>query len=85
MKDNKPNEEIRDTNKRRTFLKYLGVSSAGIAIVNAAQVAKQKSIDGFEITRAEIEKLKDDYEKLDRKTQIILRLTLILTGLDIFI
>jgi hypothetical protein len=69
---------------RRNFLKYLGVSSAGIAITTAAHAAKEKSKKGFEVTREELEKLKDDFEALDRKTKFMLRTILFLTGLDIF-
>jgi len=70
---------------RRSFLKFLGVSSAGIAVVGAAQAVKEKTKDGIEVTRAEIDKLKEDYERLDRKTQLILRVMLALSGLDIFL
>jgi hypothetical protein len=72
-------------NSRRGFLKFLGVSSAGIAVVGAAQAVKEKTKDGIEVTRAEIDKLKEDYERLDRKTQLILRVMLALSGLDIFL
>ena len=70
---------------RRGFLKFLGVSSAGVAVVGAAQAVKEKTEQGVEITKAEIDKLKQDYEKLDRRTQLILRLLLALSGLDIFL
>jgi len=70
---------------RRRFLKYLGVSSAGIAITTAARAAKEKSKKGIEVTREELEKLKDDFEALDRKTKFMLRAILFLTGLDIFL
>ena len=70
---------------RRGFLKFLGVSSAGVAVVGAAEVLKEKTRTGVEVTRAEIDKLKEDYEKLDRRTQIILRVMLALSGLDIFL
>lgn len=70
---------------RRGFLRYLGVSSAGVALMGAANASKEKVKRGGEVTRAEIEKLKDDFDKLDRKTQLILKLILALSGLDIFI
>ena len=70
---------------RRGFLRYLGVSSAGVALIGAANASKEKVKRGGEVTRAEIEKLKDDFDKLDRKTQLILKLILALSGLDIFI
>ena len=70
---------------RRNFLKLLGVSSAGVAVVGAAQAVKEKTEQGVEITKAELDKLKQDYEKLDRRTQFILRALLALSGLDIFL
>ena len=70
---------------RRGFLKYLGVSSARVALVGAAQTVKEKTKEGVEVTTAEIDKLKEDYEKLDRKTQFILKTLLALSGLDIFL
>lgn len=72
-------------NSRRGFLKFFGVSSAGFAVVGAAEVLKEKTKTGVEVTRAEIDKLKEDYERLDRRTQIILRVMLALSGLDIFL
>ena len=72
-------------NSRRGFLKFLGVSSAGVAVVGAAQAVKDKTEQGVEITKAEIDKLKEDYERLDRKTQFILKAVLALSGLDIFL
>jgi len=70
---------------RRGFLRYLGVSSAGVALIGAAHASKEKVKRGGEVTRAEIEKLKEDFDKLDRKTQLMLKLILALSGLDIFI
>ena len=82
--DEKNNAED-PVNNRRGFLKFLGVSSAGVAVVGAAQVLKEKTKTGVEVTRAEIDKLREDYERLDRKTQLILRVMLALSGLDIFL
>ena len=80
-------EDLTESNikSRRGFLKYLGVSSAGVALVGAAQTVKEKTKEGVEVTTAEIDKLKEDYEKLDRKTQFILKILLALSGLDIFL
>ena len=79
------NEQDEITQGRRGFLKFLGVSSAGVAVVGAAQAVKEKTEQGVEITKAEIDKLKEDYERLDRKTQFILKAVLTLSGLDIFL
>lgn len=79
------NEQNENTRGRRGFLKFLGVSSAGVAVVGAAQAVKEKTEQGVEITKAEVDKLKEDYERLDRKTQFILKAVLALSGLDIFL
>lgn len=79
------NEQDDNTRSRRGFLKFLGVSSAGVAVVGAAQAAKEKTEQGIEITKAEIDKLREDFESLDRRTKILLRVVLLLSGLDIFI
>ncbi len=79
------NEQDDNTRSRRGFLKFLGVSSAGVAVVGAAQAVKEKTEQGVEITKAEVDKLKEDYERLDRKTQFILKAVLALSGLDIFL
>ena len=79
------NEQDDTTQGRRGFLKFLGISSAGVAVVGAAQAVKEKTEKGVEITKAEVDKLKEDYERLDRKTQFILKTLLALSGLDIFL
>jgi len=79
------NEQDDNIQGRRGFLKFLGVSSAGVAVVGAAQAVKDKTEQGVEITKAEVDKLKEDYERLDRKTQFILKAVLALSGLDIFL
>ena len=56
-----------------------------MAVVGAAQSVKEKTKSGVEITKAEFDKLRDDFEKLDKKNQLILKLVLFTTGLDIFI
>ena len=71
-------------NSRRRFLRVFGVSSAGVAFAGAAAASKQKIRQGGEDARAEIEKLKQAYEELDKRSQLILRLVLVLSGLDIF-
>ena len=79
------NQGEENTQGRRGFLKFLGVSSAGVAVVGAAQAVKDKTEQGVEITKAEVDKLKEDYARLDRKTQLMLKAVLALSGLDIFL
>ena len=70
---------------RRKFLKLFGVSSAGVALAGAAAASKAKIKEGGEDAKAEIEKLQKAYEELDKRSKLILRLVLILSGLDIFL
>ena len=66
-------------------MRMLGISSAGISVAGAAQLLKDKAENGLGITREEIEKLKADYENLDRRTKTILRVVLVFSGLDLFL
>ena len=72
-------------NSRRKFLRMFGVSSAGVALASAAATSKAKIKAGGEDAKAEIEKLPKAYEELDKRSKLILRLVLILSGLDIFL
>ena len=70
---------------RRGFLKFLGVSSAGVAFASAAETSKEKLKAGGDEAKKEIEKLKAAYEELDNRSKLILRVILVLTGLDLFV
>ena len=72
-------------NSRRKFLRMFGVSSAGVALAGAAAASKAKIKEGGEDAKAEIEKLQKAYEVLDQRSKLILRLVLVLSGLDILL
>ena len=72
-------------NSRRKFLRMFGVSSAGVVLAGAAATSKAKIKEGGEDAKAEIEKLQKAYEELDKRSKLILRVVLILSGLDIFL
>lgn len=72
-------------NSRRKFLRMFGVSSAGVALAGAAAASKAKIKEGGEDAKAEIEKLQKAYEALDQRSKLILRLVLVLSGLDILL
>ena len=72
-------------NSRRKFLRMFGVSSAGVALAGAAAASKAKIKEGGEDAKAEIEKLQKAYEELDKRSKLILRLVLVLSGLDILL
>lgn len=70
---------------RRSALKFLGLSSAGIAFATAASAGREKIRAGGDDAKREIEQLKKSYEELDARSKLIMRAMLFLTGLDIFI
>ncbi|MFL2523605.1 MAG: twin-arginine translocation signal domain-containing protein [Candidatus Azotimanducaceae bacterium] len=71
--------------ERRKFLKFLGVSSAGLGVASAMAASKEKINDGSDQAKEEIERLKEAYENLDGRSKLILRLLLALSGLDILL
>ena len=73
-----------DLLKRRKFLSFLGVSSAGIATAISIENSKQVIKEGGERANEEIGKLKKAYEELDRRSKFIIKLLLLTSGLDIF-
>ena len=52
---------------------------------SAAATSKAKIKEGGEDAKAEIEKLQKAYEELDKRSKLILKLILVLSGLDIFL
>ena len=69
---------------RRGFLRALGISSAGVSVAAAARVSKEKIREGGDEAKIEIQKLKQAYEELDRRSKLILRVVLVFSGLDFF-
>ena len=74
-----------ESKSRRSFLKILGVSSAGVALQSAAATSKEKLKAGNDEAKHEIEKLKKAYEDLDNRSKAILRVVLVIMGLDFFL
>ena len=70
---------------RRSFLRMFGVSAAGASLAGTLQASKQIIDKGGEETKAEIQKLKEAYEGLDKRSKMILRLILFLSGLDFIV
>ena len=66
-------------------MKFLGVSSAGIALASTAATTKGKLKEGHEEVEKEIENLKKAYEDLDNRSKGILKVILVITGLDFFL
>ena len=78
-------QEGEDRSNRRSFLRTLGISSAGVSLAAAARTRKERIKEGGDEAKIEIEKLKQAYEELDRRSKFILRVVLVLSGLDFFI
>jgi hypothetical protein len=70
---------------RRRLLKLLGVSSAGISTAAAIAISREKIGDGSEYAREEIKRLRASYKELDARSQLILRLILAVSGLDVLL
>ena len=70
---------------RRSFLRMFGVSAAGASLAGSLQASKQIIDKGGVEAKAEIQKLKEAYEDLDKRSKLILRLILFLSGLDFIV
>ena len=77
-----PSDEVVTTSDRRRFLKWFGVSASGVALANTLDTSKEKIEAGGERAQEEIAKLRKAYQELDDRSQLILKLILILSGLD---
>ena len=67
---------------RRRFLRWFGVSASGVALANTIDTSKEKIEAGGERAQEEIARLKKAYQELDDRSRLILKLVLILSGLD---
>ena len=67
---------------RRRFLRWFGVSASGVALANTIDTSKEKIETGGERAQEEIARLKKAYQELDDRSRLILKLVLILSGLD---
>ena len=77
-----PSDEVMTTSGRRRFLKWFGVSASGVALANTVETSKEKIESGGERAQEEIAKLKKAYQELDDRSRLILKLILMLSGLD---
>lgn len=77
-----PSDEVVTTSGQRRYLKWFGVSASGVALANTLDTSKEKIEAGEEPAREEIAKLKKAYQELGDRSRLILKLILILSGLD---
>jgi hypothetical protein len=68
---------------RRNFLKKFSRTSAGIVAISTLAAGAEKVQQGSTIAKGEIDKLQESYEKLDRRTQLIMKGMGILVGIDL--
>ena len=59
-----------------------GVSAAGTTFAGTLHASKKIINEGGEEAKAEIERLKQAYEDLDKRSKLIIRLVLFMSGLD---
>ena len=75
-------DEAKSVAGRRRFLRWFGVSASGVALANTIDTSKEKIEAGGERAQEEIARLKEAYQELDDRSRLILKLVLILSGLD---
>ena len=68
---------------RRNFLKKFGRTSAGIVAISTLAAGAEKVKQGSTMAKDEIDKLRESYEKLDKRTQILMRCMGVLLGIDL--
>lgn len=75
-------DEAKSVAGRRRFLRWFGVSASGVALADTIDTSKEKIEAGGARAQKEIARLKKAYQELDDRSRLILKLVLILSGLD---
>ena len=70
---------------RRRLLRAMGVSTAGVAAAGAIAASREKIVDASDTAKEELAELKKQFDALDKRSKLILRLILVLSGLDVFL
>ena len=70
---------------RRRLLRAMGVSTAGVAAAGAIAANREKIVDAGDTTKEGLAELKKQFDALDKRSKLILRLILVLSGLDLFL
>ena len=70
---------------RRRLLRAMGVSTAGVAAAGAIAASREKIVDAGDTAKEELSELKKQFDALDKRSKLILRLVLVLSGLDLFL
>ena len=82
MTEEKPNASLLS---RRRLLRAMGVSTAGVAAAGAIAASREKIIDAGDSAKEELAELKKQFDALDKRSKLILRLVLVISGLDLFL
>ena len=70
---------------RRRLLRAMGVSTAGVAAASAIAASREKITEAGDTAKEELAELKKQFDALDKRSKLILRLVLVLSGLDLFL
>jgi len=70
---------------RRRLLRAMGVSTAGVAAAGAIAASREKITGASDTAKEELAELKKQFDALDKRSKLILRLVLVLSGLDLFL
>ncbi|MDG1032674.1 MAG: hypothetical protein P8Q28_08705 [Luminiphilus sp.] len=70
---------------RRRLLRAMGVSTAGVAAAGAIAASREKIVEASDATKEELAELKKQFDALDKRSKLILRVVLVLSGLDLFV
>ena len=81
------NNDKADTSllSRRRLLRAMGVSTAGVAAAGAIAASREKITEASDTAKEELAELKKQFDALDKRSKLILRLVLLLSGLDLFL
>ena len=82
MTDDQPDTSLLS---RRRLLRAMGVSTAGVATAGAIAASREKIVDAGDTAKEELAELKKQFDALDKRSKLILRLILVLSGLDLFL
>ena len=70
---------------RRRLLRAMGVSTAGVAAAGAIAASREEIVDAGDTDKEELAELKKQFDALDTRSKLVLRLILVLSGLDLFL
>ena len=70
---------------RRRLLRAVGVSTAGVAAAGTMAAGREKIVDAGDTAKEELAELKKQFDALKKRSRLILRLILVMSGLDLFL